>query len=171
MYLGGMLFQSYIAEIVLRKSVSIVSPSICHEVMRLEAIILVFWMLNFKTAFSVSSFTLTKKLFSSSSLSAIRVVLSAYLRLLKFLPAVLTPACALSFPAFYIMYSAYNKLNKQGDNIQPWCAPFPVCIKFVQNLYTILYKSVVPFPVLTLFLDGYTDFSGDRESCLVLLSP
>ena len=23
------------------------------------------------------------------------------------------------------MYSAY-KLNKQGDNIQPWCTPFPI---------------------------------------------
>ena len=28
-------------------------------------------------------------------------------------------------PAFLMMYSAY-KLNKQGDNIQPWRAPFPI---------------------------------------------
>uniref|UniRef100_A0AC11DEY2 Mitochondrial ribosomal protein L42 n=1 Tax=Ovis aries TaxID=9940 RepID=A0AC11DEY2_SHEEP len=28
-------------------------------------------------------------------------------------------------PAFLMMYSAY-KLNKQGDSIQPSCAPFPV---------------------------------------------
>ena len=32
-------------------SVSIVSPSICHEVMGPDAMILVFWMLNFKPAF------------------------------------------------------------------------------------------------------------------------
>ena len=51
-------------------------------------------------------------------LSAIRVVSSAYLRLLIFLPAILTPACASSSPAFLMMYSAY-KLNKQGDNTQP----------------------------------------------------
>ena len=57
-----------------------------------------------------------KRIFSS--LSAIRVVLSAYLRLLIFLPAILIPACASSSPAFLMMYSAY-KLNKQGDNIQP----------------------------------------------------
>ena len=38
-------------------TVSIVSPSICHEVMGLEAMILVFWMLSFKPAFSLSSFT------------------------------------------------------------------------------------------------------------------
>ena len=32
-------------------TVSIVSPSICHEVMGLDAMILVFWMLSFKPAF------------------------------------------------------------------------------------------------------------------------
>ena len=37
---------------------SIVSPSICHEVMGLDAMILVFLMLSFKPAFSLSSFTL-----------------------------------------------------------------------------------------------------------------
>ena len=58
--------------------VSIVSPFICHEVMGLNAISLVYWMLSFKPAFSLSSFTF-KKLFSFSSLSTIRVVLSAYL--------------------------------------------------------------------------------------------
>ena len=47
-----------------------------------------------------------KRLFSSSSLSAIRVVSSAYLRLLIFLPAILIPACASSSPAFLMMYSA-----------------------------------------------------------------
>ena len=51
------------------------------------------------------------------SLSAIRVVSSAYLRLLVFLPAILISTCASSSPAFLMMYSAY-KLNKQGDNIQ-----------------------------------------------------
>ena len=54
--------------------------------------------------------------FSSSSLSAIKVVSSAYMRLLIFLPAILIPAWASSSPAFLMMYSAY-KLNKQGDNI------------------------------------------------------
>ena len=85
----------------------------------------------------LSSFTFIKRLLSSSSLSAIRVVSSAYLRLLIFLPAILTPACASSSWAFLVMYSAY-KLNKQGDNIQPWCTPFP-----------IWNWSVVSCPVLT----------------------
>ena len=118
-------------------TVSTVSPSISHEVMVPDAMILVFWMLSFKTTFSLSSFTFIKRLFSSSSLSAIRVVSSAYLGLLIFLPAILIPACASSSPVFLLIYSAY-KLNKQGDNIQPWRTPFP-----------IWNQSVVPCPVLT----------------------
>ena len=59
-----------------------------------------------------------KRELSSSSLSAIRVVSSASLKLLIFLLAILNPACASFSPAFLMMYSAY-KLNKQGDNIQP----------------------------------------------------
>ena len=89
-------------------TVSTVSPSTCHEVMGPDAMILVFWMLSFKPTFSLSYFTFIKKLFSSSSLSAIRVVSSAYLRLLIFLPAILIPACASSSPAFHMMYSAYK---------------------------------------------------------------
>ena len=68
--------------------------------------ILVFRMLHFKPAFSLSFFILTKRLFSSSSLSAIRVVSSAYLRLMIFLPAILIPACDSSSPEFYMMYPA-----------------------------------------------------------------
>ena len=96
--------------------------------MGLDAMILVFWMLSFKPTFS---------LFSSYSLSAVRVVSSAYLRLLIFLPAILIPACDSSSPAFLIKYSAF-KINKQGDNIQPWRTPFPMW-----------NQSVVQCPVLT----------------------
>ena len=49
-------------------------PSICHEMMGPDAMILVFWMLSFKPAFSLSSFTFTKKLFSSSLLSALEIL-------------------------------------------------------------------------------------------------
>ena len=50
------------------------TPSICKKVIGLDAMILVFWMLSFKPDFSFCPFTLIKQLFSSSSLSAIRVV-------------------------------------------------------------------------------------------------
>ena len=233
-------------------TVFIVSPSICHEVMGPDATILIFWMLSFKPTFSLSSLTFIKRLFSSS-LSAIRVVSSAYMRVLIFLPAVLIPACASSTP-FHIMYSAaaaaakslqscptlcdpidgsppgfpvpgilqvrtlewvaisfsnawkwkvkvkllshtwllvtpwtaahqaplsmgfssreywsgllwpspmmYSayKLNKQGDNIQPWCTPF-----------LIWNQTVVLCPVL-LLLDLHTDFSGGRSDGLAFPS-
>ena len=47
-------------------TVSTFSPSACHGVMRPDAMILVFQMLSFKPAFSLSSFTFIKRLFSSS---------------------------------------------------------------------------------------------------------
>ena len=78
--------------------------------------IFVFLMLSFKPAFSLCFFTFIKRLLISSSLSAIRVVSSVYLRLLIFLPLISFPACASSIPAFHVMYSVY-KLIKQGDNI------------------------------------------------------
>ena len=74
---------------------------------------------------------------TDSLLSAIRVVSSAYMRLLIFLLEILIPACASSSPAFHMMYSAY-KLNKQGENVQPWHTPF-----------LIWNQSVVPCSVLT----------------------
>ena len=77
---------------------------------------------EFQASFSLSSFTFIMRFFSSL-LSAIKMVSSACLRLLIFLLATLIPACDSSSPAFLMMYSAY-KLNKQVDNIQPWCTPF-----------------------------------------------
>ena len=111
--------------------------SICHGVIGPDVMILVFWILSFKPAFPLSSFTFTNRLFSSSLLSAISVVSYDYPRLLIFLPPILIPACASSRLAFHMMYSAYH-LNKQGDNIRPWCTPFPVW-----------NQSVVPCPILT----------------------
>ena len=42
-------------------TISTVSPSICHEVMGPDAMILVFWMLSFKPTFSLSSFTFKRQ--------------------------------------------------------------------------------------------------------------
>ena len=115
--------------------------------------IFVFWMLSFKPTFSLSAFSFIRRLFSSSSHSAISVMSSVYLRLLIFLPAILIPACASSSLDFLMIYSVY-RLNKQGDNIQPWCTPFP-----------IWNQSVVPCPVLTVaswpaYLSKQVSWSG-----------
>ena len=205
----------------------------------MDAMILAFWMLSFKPAFSLSSFTFIKRLFSSSSLSAIRVTSYAYQSLL-FLPAILIPPCDSSNPAFGMRYSECRpsqvaqkvkclpamwetqvwsldwedplkkemathsstlawkipwrkepgrlqsmglqrvghdwatshstyKLNKQGNNIQPWCTPsnfepvhysmsgsnccFLFCIQFSQETgkviwYSHLFKNFPPFAVI-----------------------
>ena len=76
----------------------------CHD--------LSFWMLSFKPAFSLYSFTLIKRLFSSSLLSAKRVMYSAYLRLLIFLPEILIPACDSSSLAFCTVYSSQKFINR-----------------------------------------------------------
>ena len=117
-----------------------------------------FWILSFKPAFSLFSFTFIKRLFSFSSFSAIRVVSSTYLRFLVFIPAVLIPACASSSAAFLMMYSAYT-LNKQGDNTQPWGTPF-----------LIWNQSVVHVHFYLLLLDLHTGFSGGGQGVLVFPS-
>ena len=96
-------------------TVSIVSPSIFHEVMGLDAMILMFWMLSF-TSFFTLLFHFHQEALQFLFAFCHRVVSSAYLRLLIFLTAILIPACASSSPAFHMIYSAY-KLNKQGDNM------------------------------------------------------
>ena len=118
----------------------------CHD--------LIFWMLSVKPAFSFSSFTFIKRFFSSSLLSAIRVVSSAYLRLLIFLPAILIPACALSNPAFLIMFSVY-KLNKRW-HIQLWCTPFPI---WNQSVVPCLVLTVASWPAYR-FLKRQVRWSG-----------
>ena len=99
------------------------SPSICYEVMGLDAMILVFWMLSFKPPF------FTKRLLSFSSLSAIRVVSSAHLRLSTFLPAILIPACDSFSPAFCMMYSSCV------------CAQLLSCVQLFVNPWTIAYQT------------------------------
>ena len=82
-------------------TVSIVSPSVCHEVMGLDAMISVFWMLSFKPAFPLS-FIFSKRSFSFSLLSAMRVVLYEVVDISPGLIA----ACTSSSLEFCMIYSA-----------------------------------------------------------------
>ena len=95
--------------------------------------ILIFWMLSLRQLFH-SPLSPSSRDSLDPLISAIRMVSSAYPRLLIFLRAILIPACASSSPTCHMMYSAY-KLNKQGDNIYPWRTPF-----------LIWNQSVVPYP-------------------------
>ena len=101
----------------------------------MHSTILVFWMLSFKQAFSLSSFTLIKRLFSSSLLPLEWYYLHIW-------------GCwcfsqqswfqFVSHPAWHFTWCTLRKLNKQGDNIQPCHTPFP-----------ILNQSTVQCPLLT----------------------
>ena len=103
-----------------------------------DAMIFVFWMLSFKPTFSHSFFPFIKRLFSSSSLYAIRVVSSAYLRLLIFLPAILIPTCVSS-----------SITNAYLDNLA-WCL-WALCLPSMRTIaICILHLYLVVQSCLTL---------------------
>ena len=76
----------------------------------------ILWRSAFFTVQLSHPYMTTGKTIALTRLPAIRVVLSAYLRLLIFLLVILIPAYNSSSLAFGMMYSAY-KLNNQGDNM------------------------------------------------------
>ena len=100
-------------------------------------------MLSFRQTFSLSSCTFIKRLFSSYSLSAIRVVSSAYLRLLIFLPAVLIPACASSSQGFLMIYSAssFPYLGPVCCSVSSSNYCFLTCIQVSQKAGQVVWNS------------------------------
>ena len=76
-------------------TVSNFSPSICHEVMGLDAMILVSWMLSFKPTFSTSLFHRHQE-----------TLVPLHFLPLGWSSTVLIPACDSSSPAFHMMYAA-----------------------------------------------------------------
>ena len=115
-------------------------------------------MLSFKLTFSLSSFTLIKRLSSFSLLSAIRVVSSVYLGLLIFLSAILIPACELS--TLHFAGSQYTALTYSFPNLEPTCYSlygsncyFLTCIQISQEIgkvvwYSHLFKNFPQFVVI-----------------------
>ena len=97
---------------------SIVTPSICHEVMGPDAMIVVFFIFGFKPAFSLSYFTLIERFFSFSLISAVRVVSISILRLLM-----LYLCITISNMYLYIchMYDIYNisSYNCKASKLHP----------------------------------------------------
>ena len=115
-------------------AVSTVSPSISHEVMGPDAMIFIFWMLSFKPTFSLSSFTFIKRLFSSSSLSAVRVVSYTYLRLLIFLPGNLNSSLC-----FFQSSVSHDKV----DHINALCSiPLIYASGFIPVPYCLLWLCI-----------------------------
>ena len=116
-------------------------PIYLPKVLGPNAMILVSWMLSFRAAFSLSSFTLIMRLFSSFLISAIRVPLDSFSisEVVNISPGSLDSSLWVIqlMNSVIMIYCAY-KLNKQGDNIQLSCTPSPIL-----NLF------VVPWLVLT----------------------
>ena len=138
--------------------------------MGLDAMILVFWMLSFKLTFSLSSFTFIKRLFSSSSLSAIRVVSSAYLRLLIFIPAILIP---FSVQFSLVAQSCLTPWTHESQHTRPPC-PLPTPGVYL-NTKPMSIESVMPsshlilcHPLLLLppVLPSIRVFSNESTLCM-----
>ena len=90
-----------------------------------DAMTFVFWILSFKPSFSLSSFTFIKRLLSSSSLSAIRVVSSTYLRLLIFLLVIWIPA--MDLPKFTFYFTCLFPATTRGF---PGGSDWGICLKY-----------------------------------------
>ena len=114
-------------------------PSICHEVMGPDAMILVFWMLSFKPAFSLCCLTFIKRLFSFSSLSVIRVVSSAYLRLYFSWQSWLQLVIQLVLLTAYRLYLIFQRASFL------FCCFFPIDFQFSFSLiYTLIFTIFFP---------------------------
>ena len=111
--------------------------------MGLDAMILVFWMLSLKPAFSHSSFTFIRgSLVAFCFLPLGRCYMHIWGYWL-YLLAILILACTSSSPAFHMMYSAC-KLNEQGDNIQPSFAfNYLLIYSMISPLICWLFKSML----------------------------
>ena len=98
----------------------------CHDL----GFFFFFLIFSFDLALSLSSFTLIKRLFSSSSLSFLRVLSSASLRLFMSLPTILIPACHSSNPVFLMMCSLYKLKGVTADRpvIFHMCVYAHVCV-------------------------------------------
>ena len=126
-------------------TVSTLSSSICHEVMGPDAMILVF-----KPAFSLFSFTFNKRLFISSSFSALRVVSSAHLRLLIFLPAILIPAWNDPIYSIFTLYQyCVNVIPNFPIHPTPTPSPSPLGVQPV-----CLYSGFANKIICTVLLDS-----------------
>src|SRR6218665_3336488 len=82
------------------------SPSIS----KLSQMVVVFFMLKYRPAFSLSLFSLLISFFKSAFFPALNVVSSAYLKLFSVLPAIFTPSFASSISAFLFILSASGRI-------------------------------------------------------------
>ena len=94
-----------------RKSAT-VSPSICHEVMGPDAMILVFWMLSFKPTFLLPSFTFIKWVSSLHQVAKVLEFLSRFLAAKNILLATHRPFLPTPFfPGTYLAPTSFSAMT------------------------------------------------------------
>ena len=121
----------------------IVSPSICHEVMGSNAMIFIFWMLNFKPTFSLFFHFHQEALYFFFAFCHKVGVICIYM-LIDISPG------NLEYSLCFIHFACCALLNKQGDNIQPWSTSFPI---WNQSVVPCLALTVASWPAFR-FLEG-----------------
>ena len=104
-------------------TVSIVPPSVCHEVMGPDAVVLVFWMLSFKPTFSTLLFHFHQEALYLLFAFCHKDGVICISEVIDISHSNLDSSLCFIQPSICMMYSAY-KLTKQSDNIQPWRTPF-----------------------------------------------
>ena len=99
------------------------------------AMIFIFWMLSFKPAFLLL-FHFHQEALQLLFTFCHKRGFICISKVIAISPGNLDSSLCFIQPAFHMMYPAY-RLNKQGDNMEPWRTPFPIWNQFV-----------VPCPVL-----------------------
>ena len=145
-------------------TVSIVPPSICHEVMGPDAMFFVFWMLSFTICFTFL-FQCHQKALQLLFTFCHKGGVFCISEVIDISSSNLNSSCASSNPAFCMVYSAY-KLNKQGDNIHLWSSPFPT---WNQSIVLSVVLTVVSWPAYR-FLRRQVRWSGTPISLRVFHS-
>ena len=116
-----------------------------------------FLRLSFKPTFSLSSFTFIKRLFSSSSLSAVRVVSSAYLGILIFLLEILIPACASSSPGRLLGSNLKENESEVAQSCPTLSDPMN-CSPLGSSVHWIFQARVLGWGAITFPLDKFSRF-------------
>ena len=138
--------------------------------MRPDAMILVLWMLSFKTAFSLTSFPFTKRLFSTSSVSAIRVVSSAYLGVVDISSSSLDYSRSGSDSPLNLLFS-FNIILDFMINHKYFVAQLLSCIQLFATPRTAAWQASLSFTIYWSLLKLMSIKSVMLSNHLILCHP
>ena len=118
--------------------------------------------------FPLSSFTFIKRLFSFLFAFCHKDGVVCISEIIDISPSNLDSSLCFIHPS--ILHDAYE-LNKQGDNIQPWCIPFPI---WNQSVVPCLSLTVASWPAYRFLIQEagkvawYSDLFKNFPQCVVI---